>query len=84
MLVIIVLEIILLILTNYSIWFQGFYFEKLGVSLFNHSYHIIILKMKLASPPPLLNMLLIEFCLIPLFYKLFRVDNNLLRQLFGG
>ena len=84
MLVIIVLEIILLILTNYSIWFQGFYFEKLGVSLFNHSYHIIILKMKLASPPPLLNMLLIEFCLIPLFYKLFKAGNNLLRQFFGG
>ena len=29
--------------------------------------------MKLAFPPPLLIMLLTELCLIPLFYKLFRV-----------
>ena len=31
--------------------------------------------MKLAFPPPLLIMLLARLCLIPLFYKLFRVGN---------
>ena len=45
---------------------------------------LLLLKMKLAFPPPPLIMLLTGICLIPLFYKLFRVGNNLLRQLFGG
>ena len=36
------LEIILLMLTDYGIQFQRIYFEKLCVSLFNHSCHIII------------------------------------------
>ena len=40
--------------------------------------------MKLAFPPPSLIILLTGLYLISLFYKLFRVDNNLLRQLFGG
>ena len=43
---------------------------------------LLFLKMKLAFPPTPLNMLLTGFCLIPLFNKLFRVDNNLLRQFF--
>ena len=56
------LEIILLVLTDYSIQFQGIYFEKLCVSLFNHSCHIILLlfRMKLAFSSPLLIMLLTE------------------------
>ena len=54
MLDIMALKIILLVLTDYIIQFQGFYFEKLCVSLFNYSCHIIILllKMELAFPPP--------------------------------
>ena len=43
MLDVMVLEIILLMLTDYSIQFQGIYFEKLCVSLLNYSYHIIII-----------------------------------------
>ena len=39
--------------------------------------------MKLAFPPPPLNMLLTGLCLIPFLYNLFRVGNSLLRQLFG-
>ena len=48
------LEIILLVLTDYNIQFQGIYFEKLCVSLFNHSCHILLLllKMELAFPSP--------------------------------
>ena len=86
MLDIMALKIILLVLIDYSIQFQGIYFEKLFVSLFNHSCHIILLllKIELASPPPPLIMLLTGLCLIPLFYKFFRVGINLLRQLFGG
>ena len=34
--------IILLVLTDYGIEFQGIYFEKLCVSLFNRFYPIII------------------------------------------
>ena len=34
--------IILLVLIDYSIKFQGICFEKFCVSLFNHSCHIII------------------------------------------
>ena len=45
---------------------------------------LLFLRMKLAFPPPPLNMLLTRLCLIPLFYNIFRVGNNLLRQLFGG
>ena len=45
---------------------------------------LLFLRMKLAFPPPPLNILLTGLCLIPLFYKLFKVGNNLLRQLFGG
>ena len=44
MLDIMVLEIILLVLTNHSIQFQGIYFAKHCVSLFNHSCHIIIIE----------------------------------------
>ena len=40
---------------------------------------LLLLKMELAFPPPLLIMLFIGLCLILLFYKLFRVGNNLLR-----
>ena len=71
---------------DFENYIQGIYFEKICVSLLNHSCHsiLLLLKMKLASPPPLLNMLLTGLCLIPLFYKLFRVGNNLLRQIFGG
>ena len=48
------LEIILLVLTNSSIYFQGIYFEKLCVSLLNHFCHIILLllKMKFTFPHP--------------------------------
>ena len=35
----------------------------------------MLLIMKLAFPPPPLNILLTGLCLIPLFYKLFRVGN---------
>ena len=86
MLDIMALKITLLLLTDYSIQFQGISFEKLCVSLFNHSCHIILLllKIELAFPPPLLIMLLTGLYLIPLFYKLFRVGINLLRHLFGG
>ena len=75
---------IILLLIDYCIQFQGIYFEKLCVSSFNHSCYIILLllKMKLVFLLPLLIMLLTGLCLIPLFYKLFRADNNLLRQLF--
>ena len=55
--------------------------------IFHYSFILVILlflRMKLAFPPHPLNMLLTGFCLILLFYKLFRVGNNLLRQLFGG
>ena len=38
--------------------------------------------MKLAFPPLPLNMLLTGLYLIPLFYKLLRVGNNILRQFF--
>ena len=54
--------------------------------IFHYSIILVILlflRMKLAFLPPL-NMLLTGICLIPLFYKLFRVGNNFLRQLFGG
>ena len=44
MLDIMALKIILLVLTDYSIYFQGIYFEKLFVSLFNYSCHIIIIE----------------------------------------
>ena len=46
---------------------------------------LLLLKMKLEFPPTPINVLLTGLCLIPIFfYKLFRVGNNLLRQLFGG
>ena len=38
------LEIILLVLTDYNIQFQGIYFEKFCISLLNHSCHIIIIE----------------------------------------
>ena len=49
-------------------------------------YHVckMFIILKLTFPPPPLIMLLTGLYLIPLFYKLFRVGNNLLRQLFGG
>ena len=48
------LEIILLVLTNSSIYFQGIYFEKLCVSLCNHSCHIIIIEDETyISPTPI-------------------------------
>ena len=55
--------------------------------VFHYSIILVILlflRMKLAFPPPPLNMLLTGLCLISLFYKIFRVDNNLLRQFFGS
>ena len=55
MLDIIVLEIILLVLTDYSIWLQGIHFEKLCVSLFNHSYHIIIIEDETCTSPTTIN-----------------------------
>ena len=38
-------------------------------------FHKIFIIMKLAFPPPPLIMLLIGLCLVPLFYKLFKVGN---------
>ena len=57
MLDIMALEIILLVLTDSSISFQGIYFEKLCVSLLNHSCHsiLLLLKMKIAFPPTPVN-----------------------------
>ena len=55
--------------------------------IFHYSIILVILlflRMKLTFPPPPLIMLLTGLCLIPLFYKFFKVGNNLLRQLFGG
>ena len=36
----------------------------------------MLIIMKLASPPPPLIILLTEFCLIPFFYKPFKVGND--------
>ena len=47
--------------------------------VFHYSIILVILllfKIKLAFPLPLLIMLLTELCLIPLFYKIFRVGND--------
>ena len=55
MLDIMVLEIILLMLTNYNISFQGIYFEKLCVSLFNHYCHIIIIEDETCISPIPIN-----------------------------
>ena len=55
MLDIMALEIILLMLTDYSMWFQGIYFEKFCVSLFNHSYHIIIIEDETCISPISIN-----------------------------
>ena len=55
MLDIMVLEIILLILIDYSIWFQGIYFEKFCVSLCNHSFHIIIIEDEICISPTPIN-----------------------------
>ena len=55
MLDIMVLKIILLMLTDYSIQFQGIYFEKLCVSLFNHSCHIIIFEDETCISPTPIN-----------------------------
>ena len=49
------LEIILLVLTDYSILFQGIYFEKLCVSLFNHFCHIIIIEDETCISPTPIN-----------------------------
>ena len=54
MLDIMALEIILLMITDCSIQFQGIYFEKFCVSLLNHSCHIIIFEDKTCiSPTPI-------------------------------
>ena len=55
MLDIMALEIILLMLIDYSIYFQGIYFKKLCVSLFNHSCHIIIFEDETCTSPTLIN-----------------------------
>ena len=75
------LEIILLMLTYYGF---GNYFEKFCVSLLNYSCHISIFEDETYISPTPLIVLLTGLCLILLFYILFRVGDNLLRQLFGG
>ena len=47
--------IILLVPTDYCIQFQGIYFEKLCISFFNHSYHIIIIENKTCISPTPIN-----------------------------
>ena len=55
MLDIMALEIILLVLTDYNISLQDIYFEKLCVSLLNHSCHIIIIEDKTRISPTPIN-----------------------------
>ena len=47
--------IILLVLTDYCIWFRGIYFERLCISLLNHSCHIIIIENETCISPTLIN-----------------------------
>ena len=54
MLDIMTLEIILLMLTYYNVQFQGIYFEKFCISLFDHYCHIIIIEDETCiSPTPI-------------------------------
>ena len=55
MLNIMALEIILLVLTDYNISLQGIYFEKLCISLLNHSCHIIIIEYETCVSPTPIN-----------------------------